>query len=305
MKTNIFIGPAGWIYKDWEGRVYPAPQDKGFDPLVYMAHYFNVVEINSSFYRPPTANSARKWVDKVSDRPDFLFTYKLWQGYTHNRDHFPDSQAEKVVKASLDVLQQQGRLGALLIQFPWSFKNSAENLHWLERVLATFSDYQPVVEVRHSSWNKADFFDFLAAAGAAFANIDQPVIGQSIGLTAIASRQLSYLRLHGRNRKNWFAPNRYDYYYPAEELASIRAAVEKMISESPRSFIIFNNHFRGQGIANALQMMYLLSDSKVKVPAPLLEVFPQLRAIAQDEAAPIEGQAELFNEIGEGMSPEK
>lgn len=297
MKKNLFIGPAGWIYKDWESRVYPTPQERGFDPLVYIAQYFNVVEINSSFYRPPTANSAAKWADKVRDYPEFLFTYKLWQGYTHNRDNFPDAQAEKVVKSSLDVLQQRGRLGALLIQFPWSFKNTAENLAWLERVIATFRDYLPVVEVRHGSWNTPDFFEFLTSAGATFANIDQPVIGQSIGLTAIGSRQMSYLRLHGRNMKNWFAPNRYDYYYQPEELESICQTVEKMISESPRSFIIFNNHFRGQGIANALQMMYLLSDCKVNVPAPLLEVFPQLRAIAR-EGEPVQGQTELFTDKG-------
>lgn len=295
METNIYIGPAGWIYKDWEGRVYPSPQEKGFDPLAYMADYFNVVEINSSFYRPPSANSAAKWVDRISDRPDFLFTYKLWQGYTHNRDNFPDSQAEQAVKSSLDVLQQRGRLGALLIQFPWSFKNTPENLAWLERVIATFQEYLPVVEVRHGSWNTPAFFEFLVSKGATFANIDQPIIGQSIGLTAIASRQMAYLRLHGRNIKNWFAPNRYDYYYQEEELASIRQVVEQMISESQRSFIIFNNHFRGQGIANALQMMYLLSDSKVRVPAPLLDVFPQLRTIALTDLRSVQEQVELFD----------
>ena len=49
----IRIGPAGWSYKDWEGVVYPMPKPKGFHEATYLAQYFDTIEINSTFYRPP------------------------------------------------------------------------------------------------------------------------------------------------------------------------------------------------------------------------------------------------------------
>jgi uncharacterized protein YecE (DUF72 family) len=80
---RILVGPAGWSYQDWEGQVYPKPKPRGFDPLRYLARYFDTVEINSSFYRIPAAKTTQQWVDRVSEHPDFRFTSKLWQGFTH------------------------------------------------------------------------------------------------------------------------------------------------------------------------------------------------------------------------------
>ncbi len=77
--NKVYIGPAGWNYKDWEGIVYPSKAEKNFDQLAYLARFFNVIEINSSFYRPPAVKSTLKWVDRVKYNPQFTFTYKLWQ----------------------------------------------------------------------------------------------------------------------------------------------------------------------------------------------------------------------------------
>src|SRR5919109_731050 len=80
---RIRIGPAGWSYPDWEGQVYPKPKPRGFDPLAYLAQYFDTIEINSTFYRIPAATMTRSWATRVSDHPTFRFTGKLWQGCTH------------------------------------------------------------------------------------------------------------------------------------------------------------------------------------------------------------------------------
>ncbi|MDZ7330689.1 MAG: DUF72 domain-containing protein [candidate division KSB1 bacterium] len=296
---QIYVGPAGWSYKDWEGIVYPAITSPGFDALGFLARWFTVIEINSSFYRPPSIHTVRNWVERVKHQPHFHFTYKLWQGYSHERSSFPTLKDEAMVKSGLDVLLSQQRLGAVLIQFPWSFKNTPENFDWLQKVVHTFRDYNPVVEVRHGSWNTPILFDFLNEAGAGFANIDQPVIGNSIGLTAIGAKRIGYLRLHGRNYKNWFAndadaASRYDYLYNDEELQSIKEVIEQLIEQSPKSYIIFNNHFRGQAIANALQIMFLMDGKPREIPASLMETYPFLKKIAKGVS--MEGsQTSLFD----------
>jgi len=297
-QKKVYIGPAGWNYKDWEGIVYPRQPEKYFDQLAYLSRLVNVIEINSSFYRPPAAKTTIKWVDRVKHNPEFAFTYKLWQAYTHERENFPGAAEEKMVKQGLDELRTNNRLGAVLIQFPWSFKNIPENQQWLKKVIDLFREYNPVVEVRHGSWNKPDFFTFLNDSGAAFANIDQPVIGDSIGLTALGSEKFSYLRLHGRNFKNWFAKDadvasRYDYLYSEAELRSIKSVIEKMIEHSPKSYIIFNNHFRGQAIVNALQTMFLMDGNQVETPVNLIEAYPFLKQIVKSKDHDV-GQASLF-----------
>ncbi len=296
--SKVYVGPAGWNYKDWEGIVYPPKAEKNFDQLAYLTQFFNVIEINSSFYRPPAVQTTLKWVDRVKHNPAFTFTYKLWQAYTHERESFPGNTEEKMVKQGLDVLKRNNRLGALLIQFPWSFKNVPANQGWLQKVIDIFREYNPVVEVRHGSWNRPDFFTFLNDSGTAFANIDQPVIGDSIGLTSQGSESISYLRLHGRNYKNWFAKDadvasRYDYLYSEAELSSIRDVIEKMMENSPKTYIIFNNHFRGQAIVNSLQAMFLMDGNQVDAPANLIEAYPFLKKIAKVKDHDT-GQAALF-----------
>ena len=81
--NRIRVGPAGWSYPDWKGQVYPKPQPRGFDPLTYLAQYFDAVEINATFYRIPTQAMTRQWVERVTRFPAFRFTAKLWQGFTH------------------------------------------------------------------------------------------------------------------------------------------------------------------------------------------------------------------------------
>src|SRR5688572_10217072 len=73
----IRFGPAGWIYKDWAGIVYPAPKPRGFDPLTYLAGFFDTIEVNSTFYRPATRETAEKWIARTRPNPAFTFTAKL------------------------------------------------------------------------------------------------------------------------------------------------------------------------------------------------------------------------------------
>src|SRR5579883_3158962 len=158
--SMIRVGPAGWNYRDWNGIVYPEPKPRGFDELTYLSEYFDVVEINSSYYGPPRPTSAKKWVERVSTNPRFRFTAKLFHSFTHERH--PALNDEKEFKRGIEPIAEAGRLGALLLQFPWSFQFSLENRGYLMQLLKRFSEYPLVVEVRHASWLEKDILDVLS-----------------------------------------------------------------------------------------------------------------------------------------------
>jgi uncharacterized protein YecE (DUF72 family) len=280
---RIRVGPAGWSYKDWAGQVYPQPQPRGFDPLIYLAQYFDAVEINSSFYRIPDAKMTRRWVERVADHPAFRFTAKLWQGFTH--EGTASAQDEAAFRQAMAPLHEAGRLGAVLLQFPYRFHHTPENRAYLRRLAEVFGAYPLVLEIRHRSWDRPQVYEFLQELGLGFCNIDQPQVSYSIGLTRVVTSPVGYLRLHGRNAATWFAERadaaaRYDYRYPAEELEEIMDVVEVLSRQARETYLITNNHFRGQAALNALELRHKLRRAPVPVPPPLLAAYPELRQIA-------------------------
>lgn len=277
----IRFGPAGWSYKDWQGRVYPEPPPKGFDPLQYLSRYFDTIEVNSTFYRPPRPDVPPRWVQRVSDNPRFKFTAKLWRRFTHQREEAWTVDEVEAVRAGLDPLAERDRLGAVLIQFPWSFKATEDSLDWLSDVVTEFSAYPQVVEVRHSSWNRPEFHRWLNDHGVGFVNIDQPLFRRSIGPSAQVSGRVGYVRLHGRNYEDWFREGagrdaRYDYLYTHEELEPwvdrIRELAEGGTAEDV--YVVTNNHYRGQAAANALMLASMVRAKPQSSPQVLVDAFP-------------------------------
>ncbi len=275
----IRVGPAGWDYQDWQGVVYP-PRLQGTDRLTLLAGLFPTIEINVTFYRPISATLAARWLAAVAERRDFRFTAKLFRGFTHERRPLP-GQEEAAVKAGLQVLLAAGRLGALLAQFPYSFHNTAENRAYLLAIRQRFAEYPLAVEVRHRSWQQPAVRQFLADHQLAFCNIDQPQVSYALGETDWVCGPFAYLRLHGRNRRNWFAQlddagARYDYLYSPQELVTLADRARRLVAQAPETYLIFNNHPRGQGVANALEMQALLTGARPEPPHCLKEAFPQL-----------------------------
>ncbi|HWB97819.1 MAG TPA: DUF72 domain-containing protein [Bryobacteraceae bacterium] len=281
----IRIGPAGWKYKDWEGVVYPKPAPRGFDPLAYIAEYFTTVEINTSYYGPPQPATARKWVDSVSLNPDFRFTAKLLHSFTHERK--PPSTDERDFKAGIAPIVEAQRLGAILIQFPWSFKNDTENREYLWRLHAQFREYPLVVEVRHASWITDDVLDTFAALGLGFCNIDQPIVHRSVKPSAQTTSSVGYVRLHGRNYRAWFSHradvrDRYDHLYSPNELEPWADRVQSIAEDTEETYAITNNHNLGKAVVNALELQAFLQAGPVKVPPRLFESYPaELQSIAE------------------------
>lgn len=278
------VGPAGWSYDDWKGIVYPPGAGSKFDQLEYIASYFDTIEINSSFYRPPTPRMSKSWARRVAHNPQFKFTAKLNQRFTHERGQ-ATSVDEQAFRAGIDPLAEAGLLGALLLQFPWSFKNSEESREYLGGLLDTFKDYPLVVELRHGSWNKPEVYQSLERREVGFCNIDQPIFARSIEPSAEATSKIGYVRLHGRNYENWFsetagAAERYDYLYSPGELQPWIDNIKTVASSSPETYVITNNHFRGKGVVNALELKAALTGTKVQAPAALVEEYPRLKDVA-------------------------
>ncbi|MBM3335110.1 DUF72 domain-containing protein, partial [Candidatus Sumerlaeota bacterium] len=224
--SSLYIGPAGWSYEDWEGIVYARPRVRGFRPLAYLAHYFNCVEINSTFYRIPPPSVADKWVAQVEPFDDFLFSVKLWEGFTHvpASGGQVDAQALKQWGAALDPLRRSDRLGAVLVQFPWSFRRTRANASYLDVLTENLTPDPLVIEMRHDSWNSKDYLAWLRERACAFCNIDQPLLSRCLPPTEHVTASLAYVRFHGRNRENWFREDaevaeRYKYLYSKEGLS--------------------------------------------------------------------------------------
>ena len=283
----IRVGPAGWTYPDSPGCVYPADAPKSFDVLAFLASYFDTIEINSTFYRPQPARSHASWVKRVEPNVNFRFTVKLWRKFTHdpgigNRESAIGWGPEDVraVTDGFAVLRDAGRLGAVLAQFPWSFRPSTTNHQRLERLAETFAGWPLVVELRHGAWAVRDTSLLLKRLGLGFCNIDQPVIGESIGPTAGATAAVGYVRFHGRNYDQWFADQpegdaaqRYNYLYSAAELEPWVARIRKVAAAAGVTdvYVVTNNHFEGKGPANALMLRSMLERHRVPAPPVLAE----------------------------------
>jgi uncharacterized protein YecE (DUF72 family) len=273
MEHRVRIGPAGWSYADWEGTVYP-PHHSKFDPLGYLASFFDTIEINSPFYRIPPPTHARSWLRRVAGNPNFKFTTKIFRGFTHEKAALAADDV-RAFRDYLDPLMADDRLGAILIQFPWSFKSSDESHEKLMKLFDAFDGYPRALEVRHATFQNDDFRAFLEERNVAWVNVDQPLFHDSVKPAATTTGPVGYVRLHGRNYEKWFAHEesweRYDYLYSSQELAPWVDRIDSM-ARSKETYVITNNHFRGQAVVNAHDLQAALGQ-EAKLPPQLKEVY--------------------------------
>lgn len=303
-QPNVRVGTAGWSYKDWEGIFYPSGmQRRKHHPLEYLARFFDTTEINTSFYGPLKPEWAKLWARKVAAvNPNFLFTAKLYRAFTHSPIAVmeptsaatirPTDEDEARTREGLDALAAEGRLGALLMQFPVSFKNTSLNREYLDRLLRQFIEYPRVVEVRHSSWNDAQTLADFTQKNVGFCNIDQPTIGLSLAPTEHATSTIGYVRLHGRNYEHWFTDqssadqaatdnrnDRYNYLYNEGELAAWREIIANVAARAQTTYVITNNHFESKAGVNALELKAMISGKRVKAPPSLIQKYPELKKL--------------------------
>jgi uncharacterized protein YecE (DUF72 family) len=291
----VRIGTSGWNYPTgkgtWNGVFYPLPEDRerGFDELRFYSERFNTVEINSTFYGQPRANAALGWVKRTPQ--DFEFTVKLYQKFTHpgmTIDRTPVAQADvDAFKGGIEPLAAAGKLGPLLIQFPFSFQRVPDAVDYLNWLLNAFRDYHLAVELRHRSWSDAqeETRALLNQYRAAWVQIDEPKFESSIRQDLSAGdSEIYYVRFHGRNAKEWWdhaeSEDRYNYFYSEEELEPIAEKARAARDLKKKVYLLMNNHFSAQSIANATTLKKMLDEPiTARMPAELVERFPDLAGI--------------------------
>ena len=310
---SLKIGTSGYSYpgpppKGWHGLFYPKTRGKRFDELEYYSSFFNTVEINTTFYRPPAPGMAEAWARKTPT--DFEFAIKVWQKFTHPAQIGEEiGQAERkwegptdadveFFKRSFGALSDAGKLGILLFQYPPGFHTTSENIERLCWTLKAFKEYPRAVELRHRSWSDRgkETKALLEREGATWVIIDEPKFASSVKQEFEPAGEIFYLRLHGRNREKWWshkeAWERYDYFYGPEEIRFFSNKIREVAQKSPQTkiYVFFNNHAKGQAVADGLMLMHEMGQAtSAAIPKALLGVYPQLGGFAR-----VTGQETLF-----------
>jgi uncharacterized protein YecE (DUF72 family) len=314
--VGLRIGTSGWSYPSgtgtWNGLFYPATRSRRagtdrFDELRFYAEHFNTVEVNTTFYGPPRAEVTAGWAERTP--AGFEFSLKLYQKFTHPKmfreaalRSAPGSEGALLdwlaqvtqadvddFRAGIDPIASAGKLGALLAQFPPSFKDSPASREYLSRLLRLFEGYRVAVELRHRSWSDAfgETLGLLDGFGAAWAQIDEPKFRFSIQQNYLPNvKGFYYMRLHGRNAAQWWrhdkSEDRYNYLYTGEELkafADTAGAARELVK---KTYLYTNNHFSSKSVVNAVMLKAQLGDPiDGEYPAALAERYPELRDLVR------------------------
>jgi uncharacterized protein YecE (DUF72 family) len=305
---QVYVGTAGWSYKDWEGIVYPAQVKKSQHPVEYLARCIDVLEINTSFYGHIKPEWGKLWCRMArAVNPDFAFAAKLNRAFTHSpiavvertsaETIRANEEDERLAKEGLESVAAEGMLGAVLAQFPISFKNTNANRDYLDSVVRRFHEFPLVVEVRHNSWVNEGTLRYFAQEGIAFCNIDQPKLGNAVTPSEHVTAPVAYVRLHGRNYDQWFDSDsrndRYNYLYTDPELRAWKTRIDTIAEKAQKTFVIANNHFEGKAAVNALQLKSMITGKPVRVPETLLKKYWELGEIAEATPAGDGGSAML------------
>lgn len=272
-----FIGCSGWAYSSWEDLFYPLGQKA---KLRYYSKFFSTVEVDSTFYGMPDRRAVLGWAAQTP--PGFLFSAKVPKLITHEKRLGPERGVEQDLMAFLELmrpLREAGKLGALLVQLPPSFR-SPRDLKRLEAFLALLpSGPRWAVEFRHPSWWTEGIWPLLERYGVACAAVDAPGLPPQAKVTG----GFAYLRLHGRGKSTW-----YNYLYSEEELRVWSQSLARLSGDAEVVFVYFNNHHRAYAVANALQLLQLLGPLQEAQEAELQRLLALLSPeLQREQASPV------------------
>jgi uncharacterized protein YecE (DUF72 family) len=287
------LGTAGWSYEDWNGVFYPSGMHHRREhPLSFLAQHFDMVEINASFYGHIKPEWVKVWIKRVEAvNPGFRFTAKLYNSFTHaSKDRpgptsaasiNPTREDEIHAREGLDSLASAGKLGAVLVQFPLSYRNTPLNREYLGILAHQFNEYPLVVEVRDQSWDTPETIQYLTELRIAFCNIDFAPGKASLERTAYVTAPTGYVRLHGRSAN-------YDYLYKLAELKMWVEKIQSIAKSASMTYVVTNNTPGAKAVVNALQLKHILTGMRINAPESLVRQYPELR----DITGPPYGEAE-------------
>ncbi len=253
---RIHVGTSGYSFADWVGPFYPPGTARNRMLDQYVKH-FGVVEINSSYYRIPGANTFARMEERTA--PGFKFIVKLYKGMTHEIED-DASMYERFVGAT-EPLKRAGKFSGYLAQFPWRFKKNDDSLRHLLRLRERLGDAPLFVEFRNDSWIEQPTFALLKENKIGYCSVDEPALKGLVPPVAVATTDTAYVRFHGRNVRNWWGKgggDRYDYDYSREELSEWAEKLLKLEKNTSKVYVFFNNCHAGHAATNAELIIELL-----------------------------------------------
>lgn len=239
-KEKIYIGCSGFYNNYWKGSLYPEDA-KSKDFLTLYSQRFNAVEINSTFYRKPTAKTLIKWFDETPE--DFKFFIKIPKTISHEK-RLENCKEEITEFCNHIETHLKKKLAGFLYQFPPSFKNTEENLKLITENL----DYRflNVIEFRHESWWDEEIYKTLKDHNNIFSSVSFP--GKLSEELIINSNDILYYRLHGK-------PILYKSEYSEDFLNEL---ADKIQNSDKKSYVFFNNTWGNAAIKNGIYLKKIL-----------------------------------------------
>jgi uncharacterized protein YecE (DUF72 family) len=282
---EIIVGMGGWQLEPFNGPFYPEKQPKGFRKLEFFSRYFDLVEVNATFYTTAlTARNAFQWLEDVSGNKSFRFSVKLFKGFTHTMDA-RQSDVDAVHRV-LEPLAAEEKLCGLVMQFPYGFTNDPERRHHLQKLSAGFASFPLLIELRHKCWNEPDALSFLKENNLHLINVDLPAIRRHMPLTETAWGGTAYFRLMGRNARTWDTArrdektnvsDRYLHQYSEKEIEDLFNSINRVARRGNQTFAVFHNDPQANSLYNGYQLRHVADPKrKFKAPAALIKKFPRL-----------------------------
>ncbi|NPV81364.1 MAG: DUF72 domain-containing protein [Firmicutes bacterium] len=254
----ILVGTSGFSYRDWVGEFYPEGTKPG-DMLYYYARHFPVVELDFSYYAMPSARTMSSLDRKTPE--GFLFCIKAHKSMTHEINQEKPQDAFLQFLDGIAPIIQANKLGCILLQFPWGFKNTPENIDYVRRLPDFLPNLPLIVEFRNISWFRGNIFTILRSEGLGFCIVDEPRLKGLVPPIVKVTSRISYVRFHGRNAEKWWkhteAWERYNYLYSEEELKEWVPRIKHLDSLTEITFVFFNNCHAGHAVRNALMLQAL------------------------------------------------
>jgi uncharacterized protein YecE (DUF72 family) len=246
-RNVVRLGTCSWADAGLLATWYPPSVRTAEARLAHYAARFDVVEVDSPFYRLPAPETAARWAGRTP--PGFTFFVKASAEMTGHRPSPSREEAFRAFREALAPLEASGKLRGVLLQYPPWLAKSREAAREILAGAALVEPLVPLVEFRHASWTQpeelATTLELCRRNGLAFVSVDAP--GNALPRAAEATHGVAYVRFHGRNRETWFkrvetSAERFDWLYEPAELAEWVEPLARLAGEADEVYALFNNN---------------------------------------------------------------
>ncbi|MBZ5564606.1 MAG: DUF72 domain-containing protein [Acidobacteriia bacterium] len=247
---NLRLGTSSWSSEDWLGVFYP-PNTLPANFLAEYAKHFDTVEVDATFYRPPSMAMVKNWRERTP--PGFLFAAKFPQVITHEKVMQDCRDDMRTFLSAMELLGD--KLGPLLLQFPYFNKQAFASWEGFASLLDPFldqlpRDYRYALEIRNKYWINRPFLDLLRKKNVALALIAHPwmtPVTELMSKQDVVTADFTYLRWLGDRKGIEEKTKHWDRVIidREEEMEIWIPVVRQLLRRGIRLFGYFNNHYAG------------------------------------------------------------